>query len=328
VIGYRIGMASWLEERSEKTAIDEGGDIQCDKEVVLEKSKEETKSGAADWRVEEKMGSPDTREDMQCDKEIALKRTEEGDEKITMNEGGDVRCAEEIILEESEEEAEHGVDRIVGSGITAMSRLVEKKEMGIPDPREDARHDKDVVLKRKRDRPRDMEEVRQQGVEDKGTKKRDKERSKVRDGQETSEMLGSLTKKGGQRCPQHIEMSLQVTKKELIKERPCRSSTKNSRNCVDISSVQRSVEWECRGYMPTIKRRSASSGLSLSESTVNRNRDRGMTDSGTEGPLTSSTKVGKGVRSIRAQQNPWRRCRWTGEEVGKHQEVSQGSHDL
>jgi len=242
VIGYRIGMASWLEERSEKTAIDEGGDIQCDKEVVLEKSEEETKSGAADWRVEEKMGSPDTREDMQCDKEIALKRTEEGDEKITMNEGGDVRCAEEVILEESEEEAEHGVDRIVSSGVTATSQLVEEKEMGIPDPREDARRDKDVVLKRKRDRPRDMEEVRQQGVEDKGTKKRDKERSKVRDGQETSEMLGSLTKKGGQRCPQHIEMSLQVTKKELIKERPCRSSTKNSRNCVDISSVQRSVE--------------------------------------------------------------------------------------
>ena len=49
VIGYGIGMASWLEEGSEKTAMDEGGDIQCDKEVVLEKSEEETKSGAADW---------------------------------------------------------------------------------------------------------------------------------------------------------------------------------------------------------------------------------------------------------------------------------------
>ena len=60
--------------------------------------------------------------------------------------------------------------------------------------------------------------------------------------------------------------------------------------------------------MPTIKRRSASSGLSLSEGTVNGNRDRGRTDSGTEGPLTSLTKVGKGVQSIRAQQNPWRRC--------------------
>ena len=116
-------------------------------------------------------------------------------------------------------------------------------------------------------------------------------------------MLGSLTKKGGQRCPQHIEMSLQVAK-ELIKERPCKSSTKNSRNCVDISSVQRSVEWECREYIPTIKRRSVSSGSSLSEGTVNGNRDHGRTDSGTEGTLTSLTKVGKGVRSIRAQQNP------------------------
>ena len=61
---------------------------------------------------------------------------------------------------------------------------------------------------------------------------------------------------------------------------------------------------------------------------MNGNRDRGRTDSGTEGTLTSSMKVGKGVRSIRAQQNPWRRCRRTGEEVGKHQEVSRGSHDL
>jgi len=165
---------------------------------------------------------------------------------MTMNEGGDVRCAEEVILEESEEEAEHGVDRIVGSSVMATSRLVEEKEIGIPDTREDMQRDEDVVLGRKGegDRLRDTEEVGQQGVEDKGTKKRDEERSKVRDGQETSEMLGSLTKKGGQRCPQHIEMSLQVAKKELIKERPCRSSTKNSRNCVDISSVQRSVEWE------------------------------------------------------------------------------------
>jgi len=123
-------------------------------------------------------------------------------------------------------------------------------------------------------------------------------------------------------------MSLQVAEKELIKERPCRSSTKNSRNCVNISLAQGSVEWECRGHMPTIKRRSASSGSSLSEGMVNGNRDRGRTDGGIEGPLTSSTKVGKGVQSIRAQQNPWRQCQRTGEEVGKHQEVSQGSHDL
>jgi len=124
------------------------------------------------------MGSPDTGEDVRRDKEIALERTEKEDEKITMNEGEDVRCAEEVILEESEEEAEHGVDRIVGSSVTVMSWLVEEKEMGILDPREDARRDEDVVLKRKRDRPRDMEEVRQRGVKDEGTKKSDEERSK------------------------------------------------------------------------------------------------------------------------------------------------------
>jgi len=60
--------------------------------------------------------------------------------------------------------------------------------MGIPDPREDAQHDEDVILKRKRDRLRDMEEVRQRGVKDKGTKKSDEERSKIREGQKTSKM--------------------------------------------------------------------------------------------------------------------------------------------
>jgi len=107
------------------------------------------------------MGSLDIGENVRHDKEIILERTEEGDEKMTMNEGGDVRCAKEVILEESEEEAEHGVDRIVGSGVIATSRLVEEKEMGIPDLREDARRDEGVVLKRKRNRPKDMEEVRQ-----------------------------------------------------------------------------------------------------------------------------------------------------------------------
>jgi len=64
VIEYRIGMASWLEEGDEKTAMDEGGDVQYDEEVVLEKSEEETKSGVADWRVEEKIGSLDTGENV------------------------------------------------------------------------------------------------------------------------------------------------------------------------------------------------------------------------------------------------------------------------
>ena len=76
-------------------------------------------------------------------------------------------------MEESEKEAEHRVDRIVGSSVTATSRLVKEKEMGIPDPREDARRDEDVVLKRKRDRPRDIEEVRQQGVKERDRVVRD-----------------------------------------------------------------------------------------------------------------------------------------------------------
>ena len=79
--------------------------------------------------------------------------------------------------------------------MTATSRLVKEKEMGIPDPREDARRDEDVILKRKRDRLRDMEEVRQRGVKDKGTKKSDEERSKIREGQKTSKMREKLTKK-------------------------------------------------------------------------------------------------------------------------------------
>jgi len=108
-------------------------------------------------------------------------------------------------LEESEEKVEHGVDRIVGSSVTATSRLVEEKEMGILDPREDAQHDKDVVLKRKRDRPRDMEKVRQRGVKDKGTKKSNGERSKIREGWKTLKLQGKLTKKDKRQLLQGID---------------------------------------------------------------------------------------------------------------------------
>jgi len=263
--------------KGEKTAINEGGDILCEEDVVLEKSEEETKSkGVASRLIKEReIEVLNVEKSMQRNEDIVLGR---------------------VMGESGQQGVKREKNGVVGNGVWAAVQRVEEKKMGIQDPGEDVRHDKDVILGRKgeRDRLRDTEEVRQQGVEDKGTKKRDEERSKVRDGQEMSEMLGSLTKKGGQRCPQHIKMSLQVAK-ELIKGRSCRSSTKNSRNCVDISSVQRSVEWECRGYIPTIKRRSVSSGSSLSEGTVNGNRDHGRTDSGTEGTLTSSTKVGKGV---------------------------------
>jgi len=79
---------------------------------------------------------------------------------------------------------------------------VEEKKMRIQDPGENVRCDEDVVLGKKGegDRLRDTEEVGQQGVEDKGTKKRDKERSKIRDRQEMLEILGNLTKKRGQQC--------------------------------------------------------------------------------------------------------------------------------
>jgi len=206
---------------------------------------------------------------------------------MAINERGDIQYNKEVVLEKSEEETKSGM----------ADWLVEEKEMGIPDVWRNVQCNEDVVLERKgeRDRSRSMEEiVRQRGVEEEGSRE-DEELSKIRRSLEMPKMLKSLTKKGRQQCPQHIEMSLQVAEKELTKERPHRSGTKNSRNCVNISLAQRSVEWECRGHMPTIERRSASSGSLLSEGTVNGNRDHGRTDSGIEGLLISSTKVGKGV---------------------------------
>jgi len=49
--------------------------------------------------------------------------------------------------------------------------------MGIPDTEEHVRYDEDIALERTEegDMLRDMEGVRQQGVEDEGTKKSDKE---------------------------------------------------------------------------------------------------------------------------------------------------------
>ena len=122
-------------------------------------------------------------------------------EKTAINEGGDILCEEDVVLEESEEE-------VKSKGMA--SQLIKEREIEVLNVEKSMRRNEDVVLGRKRegDKLRDTEEVGQQGVEDKGTKKRDKERSKIRDRQETSEMLGSLTKKRGQRCPQHIEMSL------------------------------------------------------------------------------------------------------------------------
>jgi len=69
--------------------------------------------------------------------------------------------------------------------------------MGIPDTGEDVRRDEDITLERieEGDMLRDMEGVRQQEVEDEGTKKSDKEQSKIREGQKTSKIQEKLTKK-------------------------------------------------------------------------------------------------------------------------------------
>jgi len=120
---------------------------------------------------------------------------EEGDEKMTMNEGGDVRCVKEVILEESEEEAEHGVDRIVGSDVTVTSQLVEEKEMGIPDPREDARRDEDVVLKRKEDMLREekgMSKILKELTEKDGTSPRSSQEQAVEIEELESQLLGNF----------------------------------------------------------------------------------------------------------------------------------------
>jgi len=210
VIGCKVGVASWLEERqSEEAVVKTGGDVQCEEDAVLKKgdaaraesSVDETVGsgvGAVSWLVKERGAEVSTEGGgMRCDKEIALERTEEGGEKTAINEGGDIRCAEEVILEESEEEAEHGVDRIVGSGVWVVDWQVEEKKMGIPDTGEDVQRDENVALERTEegDMLRDMEGVGQRGVEDKGTKKSDKKRSKIREGQKTSKLRGKLTKK-------------------------------------------------------------------------------------------------------------------------------------
>jgi len=108
--------------------------------------------------------------------------------------------------------------------------------MGVLNIWKSIQHNEDVACERT-----ETEKVRQRGAKNKGTKRRDKEWLKIKEGQEISKMLGNLTKKGGQQCPQHIKMSLQVAEKKLTKGRPHRSSIKNGRNYVNISLAQRSV---------------------------------------------------------------------------------------
>jgi len=167
--------------KGEKTAINEGGDVLYEEDVVLEESEEEAKSkGMASQLIEE-------REIEVLNMEKSMRRNED----IVLG---------RVMGESRQQGVEREEDGVVGSGVWAAVRRVEEKKMGIQDTGEDVRRNENVILGRKGegDRLRDTEEVGQQGVEDKGTKKRDEEQSKVRDRQETLEMLGSLTKKGGQ----------------------------------------------------------------------------------------------------------------------------------
>ena len=167
--------------KDEKTAINEGGDVLYEEDVVLEESEEEAKSkGMASQLIEE-------REIEVLNMEKSMRRNED----IVLG---------RVMGESRQQGVEREEDGVVGSGVWAAVQRVEEKKMGIQDTGEDVRRNENVILGRKGegDRLRDTEEVGQQGVEDKGTKKRDEEQSKVRDRQETLEMLGSLTKKGGQ----------------------------------------------------------------------------------------------------------------------------------
>jgi len=162
VIGCKVGVASWLEEgQSEEATVKTGGDVQCEEDAVLKKGDaaraesgvdETVGSGveAVSWLVKERGAEVSTEGGgVRCDKEIALERTEEGGEKTAINEGEDVLCKEDVILEESGKEAEHGVDGVVGSDVWVADWQVEEKKMGVLDTREDAPRDEDVVLKRK-----------------------------------------------------------------------------------------------------------------------------------------------------------------------------------
>jgi len=81
---------------------------------------------------------------------------EKGSKKITMNDGGDVQCIENVILEKREGEGgnvegvECWVGGVVSSSVWMADQLVEEKVMGISNTGEDMRHDKDVVLERKK----------------------------------------------------------------------------------------------------------------------------------------------------------------------------------
>ena len=129
--------------KGEKTAINEGGDVLCKEDVVLEESKEEAKNkGMASWLIEER--------------EIEVLNMEKS-----------MRCNENVILgrvmgESRQQGVEKEEGRVLGGGVWAVVQRVEEK-MGIPDTGEDVQHDEDVTLERteERDMLRDMKGVGQ-----------------------------------------------------------------------------------------------------------------------------------------------------------------------
>jgi len=92
VIGYGIGMASWPEEGGEKTAMNDGGDVRCEEDVVLEESEEEAKSkGVASQLIEEReIEVLDVEKSMQRNEDVILGRVmgESRQQGVERGEGG------------------------------------------------------------------------------------------------------------------------------------------------------------------------------------------------------------------------------------------------
>jgi len=148
-IDEKLGGSDYSEEafnsisKGEKMAINEGGDILCEEDVVLEKRKEEAKSkGVASWLIKER--------------EIQVLNIEKS---IQRNE--DV-VLERVMGESRQQGVEREEGRVLGDGIWVVVQRVEEK-MGIPDTEEHVQHDEDIALERteEKDMLRDMEGVRQ-----------------------------------------------------------------------------------------------------------------------------------------------------------------------
>lgn len=115
----------------------------------MEESKEETKSGAVDWLVEEKkIGILDIGEDMRCNEDVILERKGEGNRL---------------------EEIENRLNEIVSCSVRVIDQLVEKRKMN-------RQCNKNIVLERKGKRDEKQLKIRKEQemskIREKLTKKR------------------------------------------------------------------------------------------------------------------------------------------------------------